>query len=315
MDKIATVNNPPIRTLMAVNRVKNVGDQKLPRRRPVYPISAERELARDFLVIAAVIRRKSKEYIDRLMAVYDVWAQENVRTDARISLQDAAEMILDEYGADIESGIDVDTLTDRVSRTARYAKGISIRDWKALVKDATNMDIDEPFYEETLDDLTTKWVYESVQKITSYPQEYLGKVQEAIIWGYTTKQPMVNVYRRIEKLTGDTKSHARMIARDQMGTLNCQMTRYEHESAGVTKYRWITKRDARVRDCHRALHGHIFDWNNPPAMWYMTKSRGVVYNGRYCHPGEDYCCRCTAQPVFDEKQMEAYVSQPVFRPR
>ena len=315
MATIATVENPPVRTLMAVSSSrKSEAGKKLPTRRPVYPISAERELARAFLAVPSVIIQKSKPYLDRIMAIYDVWAQENVRTDARISMQDAVGMILEEYGADIMDGIDVEKITDKVNRTARYAKGISVRDWKALVNNALKLEIDEPFYMETMDDLVNKWVYQSVQSITGYPQEYLNKVQEAINWGYTTHQPFVNVYRRIQKLTGDTKSHAKMIARDMMGNLNCQMTRYEHESMGVEQYRWITKRDSRVRECHRELHGNIFDWNNPPAQWYYTKSRGIVYTGEYCHPGEAYCCRCVAQPVFDEKKLQAFMSEDRVRP-
>lgn len=299
----------PIRTLVTVNSVKEPGDKKIPRRHPVYPISAERELARVFLPVSTIIRKKSKTYIERIMAVYKVWADENVRTDARISMQDAVAMILDEYGDDIMGDIDVKGITDKVNRTARYARRISVRDWKALVDNALKLQIDEPFYMEQTEDLINKWVYDSVQSITGYPQEYLNKIQEAIIWGYTTHQPMVNVYRRIEKLTGDTRSHARMIARDQMGTLNYQMTKYEHESMGVSQYKWITKRDDRVRECHRTLHGHIFDWNNPPAQWYVTKSRGIVYTG-FGHPGSAYQCRCVAQPVFDKKAIESLSVKP-----
>lgn len=305
MATVTTVKEPPIRTLMAVSSANRIENEKMPRRKPVYPISAERELARDFLEVSVIIKKTAKPFIKRIIAVYDVWAQENLRIDARISLQDTIGIILDEYGDAINDQIDVEKITDKVNRTARYARGISIRDWKALVKNAVDLDINEPFYMETTEDLLNKWVYESVQNITSYPQEYLGKIQEIIIWGYTTHQPMVNVYRRIEKLTGDTRSHVRAIARDQMGTLNYNMTRYEHESMGVSKYKWVTKHDSRVRECHRELDGHIFDWNNPPAMWYRTISRGVVYTGRYCHPGQDYQCRCVASPVFNDKIVEA----------
>ena len=305
MATVTTVKEPPIRTLMAVSSANRIENEKMPRRKPVYPISAERELARDFLEVSVIIKKTAKPFIKRIIAVYDAWAQENLRIDARISLQDTIGIILDEYGDAINDQIDVEKITDKVNRTARYARGISIRDWKALVKNAVDLDINEPFYMETTEDLLNKWVYESVQNITSYPQEYLGKIQEIIIWGYTTHQPMVNVYRRIEKLTGDTRSHVRAIARDQMGTLNYNMTRYEHESMGVSKYKWVTKRDSRVRECHRELDGHIFDWNNPPAMWYRTISRGVVYTGRYCHPGQDYQCRCVASPIFNDKIVEA----------
>ena len=310
MATIATVKDPPIRTLMAVSSSnKGNSGEKIPRRKPVYPISAERELARAMLPVSVIIRKKSKPYLQRMMAVYDAWAQENVRTDARISMTDAIGMILDEYADDIQSGIDDIALDEKIYRTAKYARGISIRDWKALVDDALDLNIDEPFYEETMEDLINKWTYESSNLIKSYPDEYKRKVQEIITWGFTTKQPMVNVYRRLEKATGDTSSHVRMIARDQMGTLNYQMTRREHESMGVSEYIWITKRDARVRDCHRALHGHKFSWNNPPAQWYTTKSKGIVYTGQYCHPGQAYQCRCRAQPVFQEKMVDSIVSQ------
>ena len=313
MATVSTVKEPPIRTLMAVSsRQELKNTEKVPRRKPVYPISAERELARDFLSISVIIRKTAKPYLQRIAAVYGAWADENVRTDARLSMQDAVGIILEEYGDAIDDQIDVDAVTKRVNRTARYARKISINDWKTLVKNAVDLEIDEPFYMETTEDLVNKWTYESVQYITRYPQEYLGKIQEVISWGYTTNQPLVNVYRRLEKVTGDTRAHVRMVARDLMGTLNCRMTQYEHESMGVSRYRWVTKHDSRVRECHRLLDGHIFDWNNPPAQWYSTMSRGIVYTG-YGHPGEAYGCRCVAAPVFDEKLIGEASSMPFFK--
>jgi SPP1 gp7 family putative phage head morphogenesis protein len=305
---IATEKNPDIRTLMA-QRQRRDTDVKIPRRKPNYPMSAERELARAYLAIAQKIRKESKPFIARLMAIYGVWFDENVRTDARMSLQDGIAEILDEYGDAITDGLDMPQIWRQVDVAAKTARRASLSDWKTMVKEALDLTVDEPFYIETTDDLITKWAYESAQKIKSYPQEYLGKIQEIIEWGYRTNQPMVNVYRRIEKATGDTRSHVKMIARDQMGTLNCMMTKYEHESMGVSNYIWVTRHDNRVRECHRQLDGKMFSWDNPPAMWYMTKSRGIVYTGRYCHPGEDYCCRCRAKPVFEPSAVNAAIAR------
>lgn len=304
MATVANVNDVSIRTLMAGSRASDIakGKERVPRRKPVFPVSPERELARAFLAIPRAINKKSGPYINRLMAIYGVWAEENVRIDGRVSLQDGISSILAECGDDIASELDYGRLEDLAVRAARAARGVSVRDWALLVDDALDANINTPYYEETMDDMLNKWVGEAVSKITSLPQEYLSQVHDIIIWGYNTHQPMVNVYRKIEKMTGATKSQARMIARDQMGTLNCRMTQYEHESLGVRRYVWITKLDSRVRDCHRELHGKIFSWNNPPAMWYVTKSKGVVYTGRYCHPGEDYGCRCVAKPVFDDPE-------------
>lgn len=288
---------PSVRTKFAESVVKVSEDKKSPRRKPVYPISAERELARAFLEVSQSIIKESKPFIDRLMSMYE---EEDVRQDAVINLKDGIWKVLRDYSEAITKALNIKRIIRNTSRAGKTARSISIRDWKALVDDALGEDISEPFYVETTEDLLNKWVGESVSHITTLPQEYLGKVHEAIMWGYNTHQPKVNVYKRIMRETGATLSQSRMIARDQMGTLNARMTQYEHESMGVTHYKWVTKRDSRVRECHRQLDGQVFRWTNPPAMWYSTISRGIVYTGRYCNPGEDYGCRCVASPVFDE---------------
>lgn len=190
-------------------------------------------------------------------------------------------------------------LEKRAEEAGKVALRHSANDWNLLVKDALGQEINTQYYVDGMQNMVEMWVHENVSKITTIPSEYLAEVESIIRWGYETKQPKVNVYNRLEKLIGLTKSKAKMIARDQLGSLNARMTQYEHESAGIRKYKWITKRDGKVRDCHRALHGTIHSWNEPPPMWYMTESRGIVYTGRYCNPGEDYGCRCTAAPVFD----------------
>lgn len=304
--------NSAVRTLMA-QRSRKRQNEKIPIRKPVYPMSAERELARAFLEVASRIKKVSKPYLQRLMAIYDIWFNENVRVDARISVSDGIAQILAEYGEEIDDGLDMDQISRQTDRAAKVARRTSLDDWKTTVKSTLDLTIDEPFYVETTEDLINKWAYESVHKIKSYPQEYLQKVQEIIQWGFETKQPLVNVYRRLEKATGDTRSHVRMIARDQMGTLNCAMTKYEHESMGVSQYIWVTRRDSKVRACHRELNGKVFSWDNPPAMWYPTISKGIVYTGRFCHPGEDFGCRCTAKPVFDQGAVNAAIARGSIR--
>jgi len=310
MNEIAREQNPNIRTRIAQSSLAP-SSGKTPRRKPVYPMSAERELARVALEVAVIVGRHIKPLIERSMAIYDVWEQNNVRTDAKWSMDDGIGELLDEYDGIINSEIDITKLIRKVGRAGKVAQKTSVRDWKSLVDDAINTHISEPFYMKTMDDLMNEWVADSVSYISSLPQEALGKVHEIILWGYTTHQPRINVYRRLENVVGMTKRHARAIAQDQMGTLNCRMTKYEHESLGVTHYKWTARHDTRVRPCHRELNGKIFAWNNPPAMWYPTMSRGIVFTGRYCHPGEDYGCRCTAKPVFDneDKAQAAVLAQ------
>lgn len=50
----------------------------------------------------------------------------------------------------------------------------------------------------------------------------------------------------------------------------------------TTHYIWRTRGDNKVRASHAANNGRIFSWDSPPPTG---------------HPGEDYGCRCWAQPI------------------
>lgn len=301
----------PVRGISVLQRAERRKTQekgeKTARKNPVYPYSAERELARVTLRYTDMIIRTVQPHIDRIMRQYE---ERNYRQDAvgdfissiRGHKFAAAEKLSKKTGA-------MAALANGYAFSGNLAKKHSIEDWDEQVKGAVGMQINKEWYSENMEDMVENWIRQNVSKIQSIPSEYLTDVENIIRWGYETRQPKVNVYRRLEKYIGLSRSKAVMIARDQLGTLNYQMTRYEAESAGCGKYIWITKRDNRVRDSHKELHGTVQKWSDPPAMWYMTKSRGRVYTGRFCHPGEDYCCRCVAKPVFDLEIAKQYLAE------
>lgn len=59
----------------------------------------------------------------------------------------------------------------------------------------------------------------------------------------------------------------------------------------TTHYIWRTREDALVRSSHVENNGKIFAWDNPPATG---------------NPGEDYGCRCTAEPYERGESEYAY---------
>lgn len=61
-----------------------------------------------------------------------------------------------------------------------------------------------------------------------------------------------------------------------------QESRHNHST---THYIWRTRGDNKVRSRHAERDGQVFSWDNPPPGG---------------HPGEDYNCRCTAEPYFPE---------------
>jgi SPP1 gp7 family putative phage head morphogenesis protein len=85
-----------------------------------------------------------------------------------------------------------------------------------------------------------------------------------------------------------TKSHADLIARDQVTKLNADMTRMRHKAAGIKRFRWSTSRDERVRESHAALDGEEFSYDDLPEV-----------DGEKVMPGEPVCCRCVAIAIVD----------------
>jgi SPP1 gp7 family putative phage head morphogenesis protein len=78
------------------------------------------------------------------------------------------------------------------------------------------------------------------------------------------------------------ESHAALVARDQIGTLQMELTRERQLAAGITHFKWVTRGDSRVRPSHQDRAGKEYSW-----------AEGA--NGQY--PGGPINCRCHAQAV------------------
>lgn len=102
----------------------------------------------------------------------------------------------------------------------------------------------------------------------------------------------VEVLRKaIEDRFAVTRSKAALLARDQVLTLNGQITRTRQTNVGIQEYIWTTSGDELVRDRHIELDGTAQRWDTPPI---------ISDDGRTGHPADDYQCRCVAFPVLPE---------------
>ena len=63
-----------------------------------------------------------------------------------------------------------------------------------------------------------------------------------------------------------------------------------------THYIWRTQDDKKVRPSHAANDDKVFAWDSPPATG---------------HPGEDFGCRCWAEPVGDDEYANQILISPV----
>lgn len=267
---------------------------------PRFPSSAEREFRRVIRTYLGMFHAELKKELPGLMLAY----QRELRSDSRFDDARNFRRITEDAYLRIMGGLDkkLETfdLRDRTAAISRMTRNTAQREWRLAVRQTLGIDLMEDYYNgDFYEEYLRKWVDQNVLKIKSIPSESLDGMRQIIEDGYLNGVPVREIQRQIQEQYNTTKEKANLLARDQVATLNSQISQAQQRDAGVKKYKWDDSHDSRVRECHAALRGQEFSWDDPPEMWYSTKSRGIVYTGRRCHPGEDYCCRCVAIPIFE----------------
>lgn len=277
---------------------------------PLYPATAEREFQRIAGTYMRLLNEELKRVLPEMMSEYAKERRGDSRFDESRDLDAKLRQLLQQVAVALERRVADFGLDKKVEEIATMTRNTALREWKRAVRDTLGIDLlDDYFKGEFYDELIRRWVAENILKIKSLPGETLGEMRQIILESYMKGRSIRDIQKEIQAQYNVSKSKARLLARDQVATLNAQVTKLQQQDAGCKKYRWSDSRDSRVRDCHRALNGHVFSWDNPPEMWYETKS-GRVYTGRHCHPGEDFCCRCVAIPVFDLDTIDVPMQKP-----
>ena len=135
-------------------------------------------------------------------------------------------------------------------------------------------------------DLLEQFAEQSVSHIKNSSATINSTVENIVTNGFRAGQRADVVGDAIVSALGVAESRAAFWARDIIGTLSGQLTRVRQTSLGIEEYIWRTSRDERVRESHRKLEGTVQSWDDPPTV-----------GARQVHPGEDYNCRCSADPV------------------
>jgi SPP1 gp7 family putative phage head morphogenesis protein len=199
----------------------------------------------------------------------------------------------------LESAFGLYKLREGLEKIAGLNHRLTTEEWRKTVNRTLGIDIFGDYYSggryrEMLD----VWISDNVDLISTMPKESLARMKELVYDNYMAGETATDIVKAMQDEFGMSKSHARMVARDQNAKLNARITREQHREAGIESYVWRTCHDERVRDCHNSFDGQTFRYDDPPEIWYSTKN-GIVYTGRHCNPGEDYQCRCVASPVIN----------------
>lgn len=100
-----------------------------------------------------------------------------------------------------------------------------------------------------------------------------------------------SLVKMIQDNYGTSKSKAKFLARQETSLLMSKFQQTRYADIGITRYRWSTSHDERVRPDHAKLNGKVYSFDSPPVTCSKTGARN--------NPGEDFNCRCIAVPIVE----------------
>ena len=242
-----------------------------------YPISLEREYARELVKYVRKVRDICKQHIPAMVdaamwnAIHaDDWTEEQT------------ESIDEEITAEEEAAIMAIILAmfNRVKTFNRRQQENIFRS----VFSATPKEISKEDYEK----IRQIWANQNIELIHSINRRTLESIRyalsENIIRAVDRKILIEELADSIMRMAEVNEKRAALIACDQVGKLNSRLVQLEQMNQGVDSYIWVTMGDSRVRPAHREREGKRFYWDSPP-------SGG--------HPGWAIRCRCTSLGCYD----------------
>lgn len=242
----------------------------------------------------AAISRQLKSYGGVFNKLTKSWKVPKLRIPTTVSFAQAAanarfdtlkrKIIKSLSDAKIDSVIYYEAIREKYERTIFWMND----DFKKSVAAITIPPVLTP---EQARNLATSWTNNLQLFIRGWTQKEVvklrGQVQENAFIGQRS-QSMVKM---IEDSYGVMRSKAKFLARQETTLLMSKFREQKFKEVGVTRYRWLTSNDERVRHDHKELNGKVFDWSQPPVVDRKT--------GRRANAGEDFNCRCVARPIWD----------------
>jgi hypothetical protein len=184
--------------------------------------------------------------------------------------------------------------------------------WQKSAK--AELGVEFPMYEDWWPETKSFWQEQNYGLIRKLSNDYITqinqKTEQAVLSGWSVLQ----LAAEIRKIDNSIKQgRANLIARDQIGKLNEEVTQARMEQAGLTMYIWSTAQDERLRGnpaghypnakpSHYLMEGLLCQWSDSTVYsddggktWKPRPSGAVLL-----HPGRDIQCRCTALSYWDE---------------
>lgn len=167
--------------------------------------------------------------------------------------------------------------------------------WQKAINQAIGVNVALPGTD--MSDNIDAWAEENTALITNLAQSYLSKVTTAVNSGFRDGLSWRDISKNIQAETGVAKRRADLIARDQVATMNMQVTKQRAADLEIKQFVWRTMEDQRVRGNPSGLY--------PKAKPSHYARNGKTYNwsdgagARDTFPGQAINCRCYASNVIE----------------
>ena len=192
-----------------------------------------------------------------------------------------------------------------LGKTADEAKAFGDKEFQKTIEKGIH--VNPPTTSEWWEDMKNSWAEDNYSLITSNAKKYVSQIntltEQAIVNGLSPAK----LKEQIKKATeGLSDKHCKLLARDQMGKLNGQITESQMQEIGLDLYVWSTAYDDRVRDSHAAMEGLLCRWDDASVCSYDNGKTWVdrPSNAVQLHPGQDIQCRCVALSFYPELEAE-----------
>lgn len=126
--------------------------------------------------------------------------------------------------------------------------------------------------------------------IEVYRQKYTEALIEQVANGSIGRQSF------IKQLQKHSHKNAGVIARTETAKLQTAIDEYRATSLGSIAYEWLSSKDKRTRQSHRAMNGVIVFWRKDDEKPLLDKMRG--------NAGEFPNCRCSPLPILDDDDLK-----------
>ncbi len=214
--------------------------------------------------------------------------------DGNLVAVSPAEMDLGSYRADADARFVADllALVERMrgavvqafpfdpARVMPFARGVDTKVSKTLARDLGRSVVRD---ESTARHLRL-WAGQNADRVTGFSQQMLDDIARGTVKAVREGLPASDLAKVLRQRLGMSKRRAAYIARDQIGSLNGQITKARQVAAGISRYRWSDSGDSRVRPLHEEMNGNVYSW-----------ATGAPEEGGQ-NPGEPHACRCVALP-------------------